>query len=202
LSEPEFRERSLTRTKHGCWDRYLSRWFQSVGKVSEISTFCQRQLRKQIKISFETSFLLTRLCSRDIFYLYVQLHVYAVGDINFLIVFIILSFFLPLLLLLASCLLSRDIYRVEPTTGHLSSIRVNWSNHIFFISSMSRLSCHYRSTPRYHGVVLNVCPVLTHWWRSRDVSSELSVLDQLRDIRDLSSHTIRLHTYAVGGIFS
>jgi hypothetical protein len=31
--------------------------------------------------SFETYFLLTRLCSRDIFYLYVQLHVYAVGDI-------------------------------------------------------------------------------------------------------------------------
>jgi hypothetical protein len=35
---------------------------------------------------------------------------------------------------------------------------------------MFRLSCHYRSTPRYHGVFLNVCPVLTHWWRPRHVS--------------------------------
>jgi hypothetical protein len=43
-------------------------------------------------------------------------------------------------------------------------------NHVFVLSHMSRLSCHYRSTPRYHGVVLNVCPVLNHWWCSRHVS--------------------------------
>jgi len=50
---------------------------------------------------------------------------------------------------------------------YIPSIRALNINHVFFLSHMSRLSCHFRSTPRYPGVVLNVCPVLTHWWHSR-----------------------------------